>query len=67
MTEPRTSRQIARDACKDAQARGLIRGFDIRDGGRATIFLIDGKNKIYTQHVLDTLAELRRIERELVA
>jgi chromosome segregation and condensation protein ScpB len=57
----RTPRQIARDALEEALTRGVITDYAVRPGGRATIY-VDG-GKFYTEHTLDTLATLKRIEK----
>lgn len=60
-------RQLERDLqaklramLKEAKEQGLIRDFALRPGGRATIYNVGERTKIYTTSTLDTMAALRK-------
>lgn len=55
----RTPRQFASRALIAAQRQGVILDFEVRRGGRATVYLKRG-GKMYTTSTLDTLALLKR-------
>lgn len=45
---------------KDAKAKGFIRDFALRPGGRATIYSARERTKHYTTSTLDTMASLQK-------
>lgn len=53
-----------RDELKRASSDGVIGGFALRAGGRATIYAPDRSRKWYTTSTLETLATLSRLRGE---
>lgn len=64
-TPGRSTKQIARDALNAAKAEGIVRDFDVRNGGRATIYPAHGGGKFYTTSALDTLTVIEQIRRDV--
>jgi hypothetical protein len=58
--ETRELQAKLRAILKDAVARGFIKDFALRSGGRATIYHVEDATKSYTTGTLDTMTHLRR-------
>ena len=61
MTLSETVQRNLRRELRQAVYDGVIGGFSLRPGGRATIYAVEGGVKWYTTSTLETLAMLSRL------